>query len=85
VTEEHIPVRFSCPGIVRPEQIGKKVRRKAKKKLVLKHLRTTSWFMTVWKDLIWTRTTQTATVKKMSSEGWKRQSRQLNHHFMNGE
>ena len=42
-----------------------------------KHLKTTSWFITAWKDLIWTRTTPRTTLKKMSSEGWKRQSRRL--------
>jgi hypothetical protein len=37
-------------------------------------------------DLIWTKTTQRTTLKKMSwaSEGWKRQFRQCNLHFMQG-
>ena len=44
----------------------------------------TSQYMTPWMDLIWTKTTQRSTLKKMSCEGWKRQFRQWNLHFMQG-
>ena len=57
---------------------------KKKGKLVMKQSRITSQYMTPWMDLIWTKTTQRSTLKKMSCEGWKRQFRQWNLHFMQG-
>jgi hypothetical protein len=52
-----------------PDLFDRQLTTKSKKHLVLKHLKTTSWFITARKDLIWTRTTRRTTLKKMPSEG----------------
>ena len=53
-------------GLGTQEQVGKKLTRKQKAKLVIKQSRITSQYMTPWMDLIWTKTTQRTTLKKMS-------------------
>ena len=76
--------RVFCPVLGRKEQVGKKITRKQKGNLVMHQSRITSEYMTPWMDLIWTKTTQRSTLKKMFCEGWKRQFRQWNLHFMQG-
>ncbi len=46
-------------------EVGKKLTRKQKGKLVMNQSRITSQYMTPWMDLIWTKTTQRSTLKKM--------------------
>ena len=53
-------------GLGTQEQDGKKLTRKPKAKLVINQSRITSRNMTPWMDLIWTKTTQRTTLKKMS-------------------
>ncbi len=59
------------------KQAKRKARDQALKDYIAKH-------DTLAIDLIWTKTTQRTTLKKMSSEGWKRQLRQWNLHFIQG-
>jgi len=57
---------LSGPVLRRQDQVDKKLTRKKRVKLVIKQSRITSRNMTPSMDLIWTKTTQRTTLKKMS-------------------